>query len=74
MVCQSCEGPGVVDEAVDHVGDDDFVAEDFAPASEGQVRGDQDRAGLVAGSDELEEQVRGVGVERDVTGCIRPRR
>jgi len=64
------EDLGVVDEAVDHGGGDDLVAEHLGPATEGQVAGDQDRAGLVAGSDELEEQVRGVGVEK----CSRPRR
>ena len=60
----------MVDEAVDHGGGDDFVAEDFAPASEGQVGGDQDRALFVAGRDELEEQVRGVGVEGDVADLV----
>ena len=36
---------GVVDEAVDHGGCDDVVAEDFSPAAEGFVAGhDQGRA------------------------------
>jgi hypothetical protein len=38
--------------------------------TEGQVRGDHDRALLVAGCDELEEQVRRVLVERDVADFI----
>src|SRR3954453_14165931 len=37
------EDLGVVDEAVDHGGGDDLVAEALAPASERQVRGDHDR-------------------------------
>ncbi len=58
------EDLGVVDEAVDHRGRDDVVAEDFAPpTAEGHVAGDEDRALFVAGRDELEEQVRRVGVE-----------
>ncbi len=49
---------GVVDEAVDHGGGDDIVAEDFTPASERLVAGDDQGGSLVAGGDELEEQVR----------------
>jgi hypothetical protein len=33
------------------------------PVAEGQVRGDPDRALLLAGGDELEEEVRGVAIE-----------
>src|SRR5665648_495455 len=61
---------GVVDEAVDYRGGDDFVAEDLAPAPEGQVRGDHDRALFVAGGHELEEQVRRVVVEGDVADLV----
>jgi hypothetical protein len=39
---------GVVDEAVDHGGGDDVVAEDFAPAAEGLVGGDDQRGPLAA--------------------------
>ena len=60
----------VVDDAVDHRCGHGLVAEDAAPAAEGQVGG-QDQGGVfVAAADELEEQVRGVGVEK----CSRPRR
>ena len=61
---------GVVDEAVDHRGGDDLVAEDLAPAAEGQVGGDHDRALFVAGGDELEEQVRRVVIEGDVADFV----
>ena len=61
---------GVVDEAVDHGGGDDVVAEDFAPASEGLVAGDDQRGALVAAGDELEEQVRGFGFEGDVADFV----
>ena len=64
------EDLGVVDEAVDHGCGDDVVGEGLAPAAEGQVRGDHDRAVFVAGGDELEEQVRGVLVERDVADLV----
>jgi len=54
---------GVVDEAVDHRGGDDVVGEGFAPPTSGQVGGDHDGCLFVAGFDELEEEVRSVGVE-----------
>jgi len=60
----------VVDESVDHRGGDDLVAEDLAPAAEGQVAGDHDRALFVAGGDELEEQVRRVVVEGYVADLV----
>jgi len=56
----------VVDEAVDHGGGDDVVAEDLAPAAEGFVAGDDEAGAFVAGGDQLEEQVRGFGFEWDV--------
>ena len=62
---------GVVDEAVDHCGGDDVVAEDLAPAAERLVAGDDQAGSFVAGGDELEEQVGGLGLEGD---CGRPRR
>ena len=59
----------MVDEAVDHGGDGD-VAEDLAPAAEGLVRRDDDRGALVAGTDELEEQVGCFGFEGDVADLV----
>jgi len=64
------EDLGVMNQPIDHGGSDDVVGEGLAPASEGQVRGDHHRALFVAGGDELEEQVRGVVVERDVADLV----
>ena len=61
---------GVVDEAVDHGGGDDVVAEDLAPAAEGLVAGDDQRGSFVAAGDQLEEQVRGFGFEGDVADLV----
>ena len=61
---------GVVNDAVDHGGGDGEVSEYVTPASKRQVaRHDQGRV-FVAGGHELEEQVRGVLVERDVADFI----
>jgi hypothetical protein len=60
----------VVDEAVDHGGGDDVVAEHLAPAAEGLVAGDDEAGSLVAAGDELEEQVGGFGLEGDVADFI----
>ena len=61
---------GVVDEPVDHGGGDDVVAEDLAPAAERLVAGDDEAGSLVAGGDELEEQVGGFGLEGDVADLV----
>jgi len=53
-----------VDEAVDHGGGDHVVAEGLAPAAERLVAGDDQGGAFVAVGDELEEQGRGVGLER----------
>ena len=60
----------MVDEAVDHGGGDDVVAEHFAPAAEGFVGGDDQRGPFVAGGDQLEEQVGGFGFEGDVADLV----
>ena len=60
----------MVDEPVDHGGGDDVVAEDLAPAAEGFVGGDDQRGSFVAGGDELEEQVGGLGLEGDVADFV----
>ena len=61
---------GVVEDAVDHGGRNSLVAEDVAPAGEGQVAGQDQRGVFVAAGDELEEQVRGVLFERDLADLI----
>ena len=43
---------GVVDDAVDHCGGYDLVAEHVAPAGEGQVAGEDQRGVFVARGDE----------------------
>lgn len=59
-----------MDDAVDHRGGDGLVAEDVAPAGEWQVRCQDQRGVFVAGRDELEEQVRGVLLEREVADLV----
>jgi hypothetical protein len=59
-----------VDEAVDHGGGDGVVAEDLAPAAERLVGRDDEAGPLVAAGDELEEQVGGLGLERDVADLV----
>ncbi len=61
---------GVVDEPVDHGGGDDLVPEHLAPPSEGLVAGDDERGAFVAAAVELEEQVRRLGLERDVADLV----
>ena len=46
------------------------VAEDLAPLLERAVRGDDDRAALVAARDEREQQVRGLALERQVADLV----
>ena len=70
--CRCSEGDdvGVVDEAVDDGGGDDLIAEDLVPAAERPVRGDDRGGGLVAGGDEVEDEVGGAGVEGDVADFV----
>ena len=60
----------MVDEAVDHGGSDDVVAEDFTPSTEGLVRRDDQAGAFVAGRDQLEEQIGRFGFERDVADFV----
>ena len=61
---------GVVDEAVDHSGSHDVIAEHFAPAAEGFVGGDDQAGPFIAGGHQLEKQVGGFGFERDVADFV----
>lgn len=61
---------GVVHESVDHGGGHYIVGEGLSPAPKGQVAGHQNRADLAAGGDQLEEQVRGVLVKRNVADLV----
>ena len=60
----------VMQEPVEDGGGDDGVGEHRAPLGDAAVRGYQHRAGLVAAADELEEQMRGVGLERQIAKLI----
>jgi hypothetical protein len=60
----------VMDESVDHRCGDDVVAEHFTPAAELLVAGDDQRGSLVAGRDELEEQVGSFGFGGDVADLV----
>jgi hypothetical protein len=60
----------VVQEPVKDGGGDDGVAEHRAPLADRAVAGDQQAAALVAARDQLEEQVRGVGLERQVAELV----
>ena len=63
MGAQAVAGPldldddGVVQEAIEERGSDDGIAEDLAPFGEAAVRREDHRAFLIAGIDQLEEQV-----------------
>ena len=60
----------MVDDAVDHGGGDGVVAEDFTPSAEGQVAGQDEGGVFVSAGDELEEQVRCHGLEREVADLV----
>ncbi len=47
-----------------------MVAENFTPSGEGQVAGQDQGCVFIAARNELEEQVRGLGFEGDVTNFI----
>ncbi len=59
-----------MDDPVDHRRSDGLVSEDAAPPGEGQVAGEHERGVFVAGGDELEEEVRGVLLDREVADLI----
>lgn len=60
----------MVDEAVDHGGGHDVVAEDLAPAAEGFVGRDDEAGAFIAGGDQWEEQVRRFGLEGDIADLV----
>jgi hypothetical protein len=65
-----CDDLGVMHESVDHGRGNDVVAEHFAPSPEGFIRRDDEAGPFVAGRHQLEEQVGGFGLERDVTHFV----
>jgi len=60
----------VVEQAVEDGGGHHRVAKDRAPLGDVAVAGDQQTATLVAARDELEEQVRGAGLEGQIAQRI----
>jgi hypothetical protein len=60
----------VVKQPVEDRGGDHGVAEDAAPFPNGSVRGDQCRTALIAPADQLEEQMGGVGLERQIAEFV----
>src|SRR5215203_2362214 len=61
---------GVVKQAIEKRGGDHRIPEDIAPLSEATVRGQDHRTALVAGVDELEEQVAPAGDDREVADLV----
>src|SRR5512135_349818 len=61
---------GVVQQAVQQRGGDDRVAEDLAPFGKAAVGGQDHGAALVAGIDQLEEQVAAAGDDRQVADLV----
>jgi len=60
----------VVHDPVDH-GGDGVAAEGFTPSAEGQVAGRDEGGVFVSAGDELEEQVRCLGLEGEVPGVLK---
>lgn len=59
-----------MNDPVDHRGGDGLIAEDPAPTAERQVARQDQRRVFVAAGNELEEQVRGVLLEREVADFV----
>ena len=57
-------------EAIEDGGGDYGIAEHGAPLADAAVAGDQDGTPLVAAADELEEEVRGIGLQRQVAALV----
>src|SRR5882757_10597854 len=75
------EAVGIVDEAIENRVGDGRVSDDFVPAIDGQLAGDNDRAGFVSILDDFEQITALVGVERfwspvvqdqQIKSCDRP--
>ena len=61
---------GMVEQPIEQRGGDDGIAEDLAPFGEAAVGGEDHRALLVAGVDELEEQIAAAGDDRQVADLV----
>jgi len=60
----------MVEETVEQRGGDDRITEDFTPFGKATVGGEDHGAALVAGIDELEEQIPAAGNDREVTDLV----
>lgn len=61
----------MVDEAVDHGGSNDVVAaENLAPPAEGLIGRDDQAGPLIPGGHQLEEEVGGLGLKRNVADFV----
>jgi len=66
---------GVVDEAIEDCVGDGGISDDFVPAVDGQLAGDDDRASFISVLDDLEQITALIGVERlwpPIIVCGRP--
>ena len=61
---------GVVKQSVQQRRGDDRIAENLAPFGEAAIGGQDHRASLVAGVDQLEEQVAGAGADGEIADLI----
>jgi hypothetical protein len=57
-------------QSIENRAGDDGIAEDFAPGTETLIASNDDRAALVSARDQLEEQVRAVTIDRQVSDLI----
>src|SRR5690606_14137730 len=64
------EHVAVVEQAVEDRGRDDRIAEDAAPFADRTVARDEQAPALVAARDELEEEMRSLGLEREVAELV----
>ena len=55
---------GVVDEAIEDCVGDSGISDNFVPAIDGQLAGDDDRTGFISVLDDLEQIAALIGVER----------
>src|SRR4249919_1296953 len=61
---------GVVKQAIQQCRGDDWIAKHVAPLGKAAVRGEDHRAFLIAGVDQLEEQIAAAGHDRKVSDLV----
>ena len=60
----------VVQEAIENGGGDYGITKHGAPLADTAITGDQNGTPLVAAADELEEEVRGIGLQRQLAALV----